>query len=331
MDKDTKVADELESVAEEHEFNDAELDDIMAEIESLEKDLSEDPAEVSVPESKLDNENIPISDEVSDSETQELTEDEPLMAGPSEPVVEDVDPSINENIDGPTAEEIDADIMMKEFESSIDENELMADEPILDEKIEPIENTTEFGEDEVSDDISKALGIDEEEHDIEDLKVDKISVAKTDLQKTIDDEVDTLLDSEAPESIQEDNSILGPESEASIDPEAELSIQPEPEPEPEPELASQPVESFQEVENSDNVVPINSLNPPDMDTTRSSAKETQMSFSVKGKMDLTLGFKVGRQSVQLYVSEDKGFTIELDGGATFKIPLNDIDEEKKAS
>ncbi len=49
--------------------------------------------------------------------------------------------------------------------------------------------------------------------------------------------------------------------------------------------------------------------------------ETKMDFSVAGQMNLKLNFWVNGQSIQLHVSEEEGFVIEMDGGAKFSLPV----------
>lgn len=51
-----------------------------------------------------------------------------------------------------------------------------------------------------------------------------------------------------------------------------------------------------------------------------------MSFKVQGDLNLDLEFEIGGKFVCLQVTED-GLTIVLDGGMTFKVPVN----EKKAA
>lgn len=55
--------------------------------------------------------------------------------------------------------------------------------------------------------------------------------------------------------------------------------------------------------------------------------ETKMDFSVSGQMNLKLNFWVNGQSIELHVSEEDGFVIEMEGGAKFSLPVG----TKKAS
>ena len=56
-----------------------------------------------------------------------------------------------------------------------------------------------------------------------------------------------------------------------------------------------------------------------MNTTGS---KSSMEFCVSGDMVLDLTFNVGGQSVQIAIDQDNGFVIQMQGGMTFSIPLN---------
>jgi hypothetical protein len=53
-----------------------------------------------------------------------------------------------------------------------------------------------------------------------------------------------------------------------------------------------------------------------------SASETSMSFKVEGDMKLTMSFFVSGKEFSVCVDEKEGFVIELDGGAQFKVPID---------
>ena len=56
----------------------------------------------------------------------------------------------------------------------------------------------------------------------------------------------------------------------------------------------------------------------------SSGKPThsKMDFSISGDMQMQLNFTVAGQVVKLNVDEENGFRIEMEGGATFSLPLS---------
>ena len=71
----------------------------------------------------------------------------------------------------------------------------------------------------------------------------------------------------------------------------------------------------------ENVLPINNSNG-------GKPCHSKMDFSISGDMQIQLSFTVAGQVVKLHVDEESGFKIEMDGGATFCLPLG---EHKKAS
>ncbi len=204
-------------------FNDAELEDIMTEIENLEQDFQDDDLVESV-----------------------STED---------PIAKEMEES------GVESEEV----------SALDENS----------------------------DLSKALGIEEQQaYSQDDLIVDKVEIPKTDIQKSIDSELDEILTN---------NSVdLDDEHEDGI-----INI----------EDISQKNENIQESK----VVSIIEKKVETAKDESSNGYDTQMDFSVSGKMNLKLNFKIGGHQVQLHVNEKDGFIIEMEGGAQFSLPM------KKAS
>lgn len=46
-----------------------------------------------------------------------------------------------------------------------------------------------------------------------------------------------------------------------------------------------------------------------------------MSFNVEGEMKMKMHFEVNGQSVELEIRPDEGLVIEMDGGASFKVPF----------
>ena len=52
------------------------------------------------------------------------------------------------------------------------------------------------------------------------------------------------------------------------------------------------------------------------------SSKSSMEFCVSGDMVLDLTFNVGGQSVQIAIDQENGFVIQMQGGVTFSIPLN---------
>ena len=57
-------------------------------------------------------------------------------------------------------------------------------------------------------------------------------------------------------------------------------------------------------------------------TMNTNSTKSSMEFCVSGDMVLDLTFNVGGQSVQIAIDQDNGFVIQMQGGMTFSIPLN---------
>ncbi|MCK5883047.1 MAG: hypothetical protein KAG61_05110, partial [Bacteriovoracaceae bacterium] len=79
----------------------------------------------------------------------------------------------------------------------------------------------------------------------------------------------------------------------------------------------------------DEVAPVEIDNVVEMSTPVPA--ETQMSFSMSGNATINLNFEFAGQKVALHVNEEDGFTIEMDGGVKFSIPVIDKAQIKKAS
>lgn len=60
-----------------------------------------------------------------------------------------------------------------------------------------------------------------------------------------------------------------------------------------------------------------------------SGAQTSMSFNVEGDMKLSMSFHVSGKEFNVWVDEKDGFVIELDGGAQFKVPIDQA--HKKAA
>jgi hypothetical protein len=60
-----------------------------------------------------------------------------------------------------------------------------------------------------------------------------------------------------------------------------------------------------------------------------SSAPASMSFKVQGEMNIELQFDIGGKTIQLAVSET-GLNIQMEGGMTFSVPVNDAKTFKKA-
>ena len=201
--------------------------------------------------------------------------------------------------------------IMSEIESlEQDFHDLEDDEVIVD--IEKEENEVEVSEDE----LSAALGIEESDIVEEELVVEKKdAVIKTKMQSVIDDEVETLFESKdeavEPEAIEPEAVELEAVESEIVELEAV-----------EPETVSPIAEEIYEEEPpmEEKVVAIKKPTPE----FEGSNCETQMDFSISGHMKLKLNFTIADQMVSLYVNEEDGFTIEMQGGAKFSVPIHPV-------
>ena len=155
-------------------FNDTELEDIMSEIESLEKDFGD----VSVKDDSLEDlGNLEGLDDLENDDprseyvvTEEIIEEEPVMEEiiEEEPVMEEIieEPVMEEIIEEPVMEEIIEEPVMEVESKEIDEAQLM---------------------DELHD---------HSEHTEDELKVSAKDIEKTGLQEEIENTVELLMDDE---------------------------------------------------------------------------------------------------------------------------------------
>lgn len=74
--------------------------------------------------------------------------------------------------------------------------------------------------------------------------------------------------------------------------------------------------------------PVHHISTPKNDWKPSGA-QTSMSFCVEGDMKLSMSFHVSGKEFNVWVDEKDGFVIELDGGAQFKVPIDQA--HKKAA
>jgi hypothetical protein len=59
--------------------------------------------------------------------------------------------------------------------------------------------------------------------------------------------------------------------------------------------------------------------------------QTAMSFDLVGDMTMNMNFKVGGQSFQLSVNAENGLVIQMEGGASFNLPIHQSVSNKKAA
>lgn len=243
-------------------FNDAELEDIMNEIESLEKDF--DMSEPAV--EAID----PIAEELGDIGEPIEVAAEPVMEEPAPVVEESPEPVMEEVSPEPVMEEPSAEILTEAAE-------------LLDET--PMNS--------IDEELEKAFEDEFESNHETNLDLNDEAVSKTELQGVIDSEVDELLKDREVEMVHEDPAPM------------EMEI--------------------------DNVVEMAAPEHTPVPVPTGAPAETQMSFSMSGNATIKLNFEFAGQKVALHVNEEDGFTIEMDGGAKFSIPVVDKAQIKKAS
>jgi hypothetical protein len=80
---------------------------------------------------------------------------------------------------------------------------------------------------------------------------------------------------------------------------------------------------------NEQVIPFKSV-APQGNSAKTTSPASAMSFRVQGDITLDLQFDIGGRSIALEVSES-GLLIQMDGGVTFNVPLNEKTSNKKAA
>lgn len=290
----------------EQEFDESELEDIMNEIESLEKDFSDDISDDQnndldhltaddLPnddnddnDDESDNQALMNSDtdeeELSGSEYEDLEKELESMSDQFESDDEIEEMAQNgEDIsseEGEQAKEEFGPISDEELEGLYEEVQEVVDHEIL--KIdEAIEGDPALNKKEQEDFLVKELGGVEKVSEEKRLKVDSSKQVKTSLQEKIEREMSNILDHQKMDE-------TGPEQEVMARP----------------------------VQQNEGPLPMKKL---EMQETQSHGF---LGLSVSGNMNVELDFKTQGQTVRLYVTESQGLVIEMDGGVRFTLPLN---------
>lgn len=284
----------------EQNFNDSELEDIMSEIESLEKEFGGD--DTSDEESSLEdisNEELQMLDADSN---EDLTQEEEALFD-----------STDENNDD-------------EFHDESEEiSQIVAE--VEDEVEEEVEQKLKFDDIESLEDVQDEFELikNPDPEVLEKLKVDSFEAEKTKLQKNIDTEIESAVANISSSTIDEVTNMLNGDSHSIIsegmvpdeDLEGELQA-----------IAKNHTEQKVEHHVSEEIVDNNLIPLKDNDMSKSNQKQvSEMNFEVSGNICMKMNFKLSGKDVILHLGEADGLTVELPGGIKFTVPL----EEKKAS
>lgn len=284
----------------EQNFNDSELEDIMSEIESLEKEFGGD--DTSDEESSLEdisNEELQMLDADSN---EDLTQEEEALFD-----------STDENNDD-------------EFHDESEEISQIVSE-VEDEVEEEVEQKLKFDDIESLEDVQDEFELikNPDPEVLEKLKVDSFEAEKTKLQKNIDTEIESAVANISSSTIDEVTNMLNGDSHSIIaegmvpdeDLEGELQA-----------IAKNHTEQKVEHHVSEEIVDNNLIPLKDNDMSKSNQKQvSEMNFEVSGNICMKMNFKLSGKDVILHLGEADGLTVELPGGIKFTVPL----EEKKAS
>lgn len=284
----------------EQNFNDSELEDIMSEIESLEKEFGGD--DTSDEESSLED--------ISNEELQMLDADSNEDLSQEEEALFD---STDENNDD-------------EFHDESEEiSQIVAE--VEDEVEEEVEQKLKFDDIESLEDVQDEFELikNPDPEVLEKLKVDSFEAEKTKLQKNIDTEIESAVANISSSTIDEVTNMLNGDSHSIIsegmvpdeDLEGELQA-----------IAKNHTEQKVEHHVSEEIVDNNLIPLKDNDMSKSNQKQvSEMNFEVSGNICMKMNFKLSGKDVILHLGEADGLTVELPGGIKFTVPL----EEKKAS
>lgn len=143
----------------------------------------------------------------------------------------------------------------------------------------------------VEDELSDALGIGTTPTPVVALEITHEDISKTSLQKAIDNEVDSLLESHKAEELPVSSNVV-PISEP---------------------VAPVTVTEHQSIKTEKEIV---------------MKGDNQVTLKVAGEMSLDLMFDISGEKVHLYVKESEGLCIELGSGAKFVVPIKSMPLQK---